>query len=229
MEKETLLDKITKALTIAGNFIMMNLLFLLAALPIVTMGQAWSGLISAMRYNIRGDKWIDGFKAGYKTRFLRGTVVWFVMLLFTVIVFLDITTYAAVEVFTAEIIVRLVVSCLMFALVSGLTISFLLLNVYIPTATSEWVRNSVSMLFKAPIQMMVSGVLVWLPFLLAIFYYNIFHYCIMIFVVAYFALATLVITMLMKDTLIYFLLEARGAGTLLKADENDEEENDGKD
>lgn len=229
MEKETLLDKITKALTIAGNFIMMNLLFLLAALPIVTMGQAWSGLISAMRYNIRGDKWIDGFKAGYKTRFLRGTAVWCIMLLFTAIVFMDITTYATVEVFTAEIIVRLVMSCLMFALVSGLTVAFLLLNVYIPTATSEWIRNSVNMLFKAPLQVMVSGILVWLPVLLAFFYSNIFYYCIMIFVVAYFTLAILVITMLMKDTLIYFLLEARGAGTLLKTDENDEEENNGED
>lgn len=229
MEKETLLDKITKALTIAGNFMMMNLMFLLAALPIVTMGQALSGLISAMRYNIRGDKWLAGFKAGYKTRFLRGTVVWCVLLLFTVIVFLDITTYAAVEVFTTEIVVRLVMSCLMFALVSGLTVAFLLLNVYIPTATSEWIRNSVNMLFKAPLQVMVSGVLVWLPVLLAFFYYSIFYYCIMIFVVAYFTLAILVITMLMKDTLIYYLLEARSAGTLLKTDGDDEEENNGED
>lgn len=226
MEKETLLDKITKALTIAGNFVMMNLMFLLAALPIVTMGQALSGLISAMRYNIRGDKWLDGFKAGYKTRFLRGTVVWCIMLLFTVVVFLDITTYAVVEVFTTEIIVRLVMSCLMFALVSGLTVAFLLLNVYIPTATSEWIRNSVNMLFRAPLQAMVSGILVWLPLLLAFFYYSIFYYCIMIFVVAYFTLAILVITMLMKDTLIYYLLEARAAGTLLGTDG---EENNGED
>ena len=228
MEKETLLDKVTKAITIAGNFIMMNLLFLLAALPIVTMGQAWSGLVSAIRYNIRGDKWLDGFKVGYKTRFLRGTVAWCALLLFTVVMAFDIMTYSAVEAFTAEIIVRLVMSCVMFALVSGLTISFILLNVYIPTETSEWIRNSVNMLFKAPFQMMVCGVLAWLPVLLAVFYYDIFYYCIMIFVVAYFALATLIITMLMKDTLIYFLLEARGAGTLLKTDENDEEENDGE-
>ena len=228
MEKETLLDKLTKALTIAGNFIMMNLMFLLAALPVVTMGQALSGLISAMRYNIRGDKWMDGFKTGYKTRFGRGIAVWCIMLLFTVIVFLDITTYAAVEVFTTEIIVRLVMSCVMFALVSGLTVSFLLMNVYIPTATSEWIRNSVNMVFKAPLLIMVSGILVWLPVLLAVFYYNIFYYCIMIFVVAYFTLAILVITMLMKDTLIYFLLEARAAGTLLRADGDDEEENNGE-
>lgn len=225
MEKETLLDKITKAITIAGNFVMMNLLFLLAALPVVTMGQAWSGLVSAMRYNIRGDKWIDGFKAGYKSRFLRGTAAWCILLLFTAIMTFDMMTYSAVETFTTEIIVRLVMSCIMFALVSGLTVAFILLNVYIPTETSQWIRNSVNMVFKAPLQLAVSGVLIWLPFLLAIFYYDIFYYCIMIFVVAYYALATLIVTILMKDTLIYYLLEARAAGTLLGTDE---EENNGE-
>lgn len=225
MEKETLLDKITKAITIAGNFVMMNLLFLLAALPVVTMGQAWSGLVSAMRYNIRGDKWIDGFKAGYKSRFLRGTVAWCILLLFTAIMTFDMMTYSAVETFTTEIIVRLVMSCIMFVLVSGLTVAFILLNVYIPTETSQWIRNSVNMVFKAPLQLAVSGVLIWLPFLLAIFYYDIFYYCIMIFVVAYYALATLIVTILMKDTLIYYLLEARAAGTLLGTDE---EENNGE-
>ena len=79
-EKETLIEKIGKILTKVGTAVMMNLLFLVCSLPIVTMGQAWCGLMSALRYQIRGDSWWDGFKFGFKTRFLRGTVAWCALL-----------------------------------------------------------------------------------------------------------------------------------------------------
>lgn len=222
MEKETLIDKITKVVTIAGNFIMMNLLFLAACLPVITMGQAWSGLISALRYNIRGDKWLDGFKVGFKTRFWRGTIVWLVALIATAVTVFDMMTYSAATLNT-QVIINLIMSCLMFALVSGLTVALLFLNVYIPTATGQWIRNAVNMVFKAPLQIAVSGVLLWLPVLLAIFYYSVFYFCIMIFVAAYFTLAVLFMTMFLKNALIYYLLEARAQGTLLSEDENDGE------
>ena len=224
MEKETILDKITKVVTIAGNFIMMNVLFLLAALPIVTMGQAWTALMTAIRYNIRGDKWLDGFKEGYKTRFLRGVLSWLLMLVLTAIMLFDVMTYTAVEAFSVELVIRLVMSCLMFALVAGFTVALLLLNVYIPTDTGRWISNAASMVFKAPLLLAIAGVALWLPLLLAIFYYNIFYYCIMIFVAAYFTLAALAITLLMKETLIHYLLEARANGTLLGDREMTEED-----
>ena len=65
MEKPTMLEKIGKAINYAGNTVMMNLLFLVACLPIVTIGQAWCGLLTAVRYQIRGDKWTAGFKKGF--------------------------------------------------------------------------------------------------------------------------------------------------------------------
>ena len=229
MEKETILDKITKVVTIAGNFIMMNLLFLVACLPIVTIGQAYSGLISALRYNIRGDKWLDGFKKGFKTRFWRGTVTWLVMLLLTAIAVFDMLTYSAAT-FNTQVVINLVMSCLMFAVVSGLTVALLFLNVYIPTATGQWIRNAVNMVFKAPLQLVVCGVVLWLPALLALFYFKLFYYCVMIFLAAYFTLAVLCMTMLLKDTLVFCLLEARADGTLLSEDGKiiNEEEDDGE-
>lgn len=222
MEKETLLDKITKVVTIAGNFIMMNLLFLVACLPVITMGQAWSGLVSALRYNIRGDKWLEGFKVGFKTRFWRGTLAWLLCLVATAVTVFDIMTYSA-AVQNTQVIVNLVMSCVMFAMIAGLTVAFLFLNVYIPTTTGQWIRNAVNMVFRAPLQLLVCGVLLWLPALLALFYFEIFYYCVMIFIAAYFTLAILFMTMLLKDTLIYYLLEARAQGTLLSEDENDGE------
>ena len=49
MEKPTLIEKIGNVISIAGNAILMNLLFLLASLPIVTMGQAWCGLLTQIQ------------------------------------------------------------------------------------------------------------------------------------------------------------------------------------
>ena len=52
-------SKIMKLVNLAGTAIMVNLLFLLACIPVVTIGQAFSALLTAIRYQIRGDRWID--------------------------------------------------------------------------------------------------------------------------------------------------------------------------
>ena len=147
---------------------------------------------------------------------------WVLCLGATAITVIDIITYFTVEQGT-QVVVNLIVSCIMFAVIAGLTVALLFLNVYIPTATGQWLRNAVNMIFRAPLQLLACGVLLWLPVLLALFYFEIFFYCIMIFVAAYFTLAVLFMTMLLKDTLIYYLLEARAQATLLGEDKDDEE------
>lgn len=210
-EKETLMDKLGKVITMAGTAILMNLLFLIACLPIVTIGQAWCGLLSAIRYNIRGDSWFEGFKKGFTTRFLRGTLAWLVLLAVDVLVFIDVLTFAAVDGYTA----RLIGACVMFALVTMMTAAVLILNVYIPTDIGNWLRNSASMVFKVPLQLLVVAAVMWLPVIMAFFWTDIFMLVWMIFVAAYFTLAALGATILLKETLMAYLVEARAEGTLL--------------
>ena len=215
-QKETMFEKISKAITLIGNFIMMNLLFLVACLPVVTIGQAWCGLFSAVRYNIRGEKWFTGFKIGFKTRFWRGILAWLLILPFFVILFLDVTAYFTVEQFTVELVIRLIASAVMFLVTTGLLGALLLLNVYIPTTVGNWIRNGVGMVFQVPLQLMAAGGLMWMPLLLAFLAFNIFYYFVMVFVVAYFTLAAVGNTMLMKQALLDCLVEARANGTLLQ-------------
>ncbi len=210
-EKETLLDKLGRLITMAGTAILMNLLFLAACLPVVTIGQAWCGLISAVRYNIRGDSWFQGFKYGFKTRFLRGTLAWCALLLVDALMLIDVMTYSRVEGYT----VQLIGACVMFALMTMLTAGTLVLNVYIPTNVGNWLRNAAGMIFKAPLQLLVSAALMWLPVLLFIFWFDIFYFAGIIFVVAYFPLVVLGMTILLKDTLVEYLVEARAEGTLI--------------
>lgn len=210
-EKETFMDKLGKVITMAGTAILMNLLFLVACLPIVTIGQAWCGLLSAIRYNIRGDSWFEGFKKGFSTRFLRGTLAWLVLLVVDVLVFIDVLTFAAADGYTA----RLIGACVMFAAVTMMTAAVLILNVYIPTDIGNWLRNSASMVFKVPLQLLVVAAVMWLPVIMAFFWTDIFMLVWMIFVAVYFTLAALGSTILLKEALMAYLVEARAEGTLL--------------
>lgn len=232
-EKETLFDKLSKVLSIAGNAIMMNLLFLAACLPIVTIGAAWNGLFSAIRYNVRGERWFQGFKAGFTTRFWRSVLCWVVMLI-PILVVLEVDVISALldetgafrawETFTADGLVRLAFACVMALLLTGLNGALILLNVYIPTSVANWLRNGVNMVFKAPLQLAVTGFGMWFPLLLIQLMPNWFYFFVMVFVVAYFVLAALGITMLMKKPLIDCLVEARAEGTLIEEREGEIEE-----
>jgi len=214
MEKPTLIDKIGKAISIAGNFILMNLMFLLASLPIVTMGQAWCGLLSAVRYHIRGDKWIDGFKAGFKNRFWRGTISWVIMLVIDLFLMLDMfETVTAIG-----LDVPSVMACIVFGLMIMVTFSMQILNVYVPTNIGQWLRNSVNMVFKVPLELLGAAVLFWAPFALLYRWLGVFLYAFMIFVTVYFTLAAVAGTLVLKNALLHYLLEARAEGTLIADD-----------
>lgn len=214
-EKETIIDKIGRLISVAGNIILMNLLFLIACIPIVTIGQAWAGLLSALRYSIRGDKWFDGFKEGFKKRFLRGTIVWVVMLVVDFYFLQDVVYNYRALMETSDAMVPFIASCLIFGLTAMVTMSFQLLNVYVPTRLGDWLRNSVNMVFKVPLELLVAALLFWLPLIALELWPDAFFWAIMLLLTVYFALVAAGITMLMKNALIRYLVEARSDGTLL--------------
>lgn len=216
MEKPTILDKINKVITVAGSIILMNLLFLVASIPIVTMGQAWCGLLTAVRYQIRGDKWLDGFKKGFTTRFWRGTIVWVLMAAVDVFFMLDMFDTIAL----VGLDVPSVMAALVFALMIMITFSLQILNVYVPTSIGQWLRNGVNMVFKAPIELLGAAALFWVPFAMLWRWTGWFVYVIMIFITAYFALVAVAGTMVLKNALVLYLLEARATKTLLEDDGN---------
>ncbi len=210
-EKETIIEKIGKLLSKVGTAVMMNLMFLICCVPVVTAGQAWCALLSAVRFQIRGDSWWDGFKFGFKTRFLRGTVAWCVMLGLNVWMLLDVLQYTTGE----YSLMYPIASCVMLALTTMLTTAIMTLNVYIPTDISTWIKNAVSLIFKALLPLLVSAALLMAPVLLCLYRFDLFFYFVMVFVVAYFTLAAFGCTILLKNALLELLLDARAEGTLI--------------
>lgn len=222
-EQPTILDKISRAITIAGNAVLMNLLFLVCCLPIVTIGQAWTGLLTAVRYNIRGEKWLSGFWKGFKTRFWRGTISWCIM--GTIDVYLMIYVVNCIHPNNQSQIplVTTIATCAVFLLMAMVTFSMQLLNVYVPTKIGDWLRNSANMVFKVPLELAVCGAAFWAAPLLLFTWFPVFIYVIMIFITVFFVLLATCGTLLMKNALVHYLLEARAAGTLL-ADEGKQQE-----
>ena len=214
MEKPTMIEKIGKVIGIAGNFILMNLMFLVASIPVVTMGQAWCGLLTATRYHIRGDRWQDGFKAGFKTRFLRGTIMWVIMLVVDAFLMLDMIA----KIDAVGFDVPSVVAGIVFALMAMVTFSMQILNVYVPTNIGQWLRNSVNMVFKVPLELVAAAGAFWLPFILLWRWTGLFLYTIMIFLTVYFTLVAVAGTLVLKNALVHYLLDARASNTLIADD-----------
>ena len=225
-EKETIIDKIGRFISMAGNAIMMNLLFLVSCIPVFTIGAAWCGLLTAIRYYIRGEKWFAGYKAGFKTRFGRSTIAWCVMLVPNIYFLLDVAhTYTSFQENGFATLTPFIAAVVMFALSSMITMSLLIFNVYIPTKIGDWLRNSVNLLFKVPFELLGCSLLFWAPAVLFAIHelQFIFVYALMIFVAMYFTLAAMGNTLLLKNALVQYLLQARADGTLI-ADEGKKQE-----
>lgn len=214
-QNETLIDKLAKLLNRLGSAVMMNLAFLVCCIPIVTIGQAWAALLSAIRYQIRGDSWWDGFKFGFKTRFGRGTAAWCVMMVIDAFILWNLMYYTVPEMIGKVGTARLVATGVMLAVMTMVTSAVQILNVYVPTPVGKWLNTACAMVFKAPLQLLISAALFWLPILLTIFMGELMFNLIMIFVVIYFVIAALATTILLKRPLMDYLIEARNDGTLL--------------
>lgn len=216
-EKETIIDKLNKLISAAGNAILMNLLFLAACLPVVTIGAAWSALLGAVRFNVRGDKWIDGFKWGFRTRFWRSTITWLIGLPAVLFVMWDLN--AAI---VMKDTVAMVGSGIMCAFVMMIIHSALTMNVYIYTSVSNWIKNTVNLLFKVPGQLFLSTLMTWLPVAGFLLFFPkdpglvllIFELS-LVFLCVYFTLAATVTTLALKGGLTETLLECRANGLII--------------
>ena len=133
-KKESTIEKINRIITMAGTAVLMNLLFIVSCLPIVTIGQAWCALLNGLRYNIRGDSWFEGYKVGFKRRFWRGTISWCVMLAINSYFLLDLN-----HTVLNNATVPMIAAAVMFAIFGMLTVSLLMLMV--PSAAKMSLRS----------------------------------------------------------------------------------------
>lgn len=212
MEKENVFQKLMGFLNKAGTAIMMNLLFLVSCLPIVTIGAAWSGLYGAVRYTIRGDSWFAGFKYGFKCHFFRNLIGW----IFGALVggyalsrvYIGVMNIMAdPAIMSAGVVIPLVISGV-FALAAMLVIAVMLpLGMYFPQLdVNTWLVTTWDIIFHAPLQCLVVVALMWFPLALLIFEGLLYVYTFgLVFLAVYFVLVTFIATILLKKSLLRIL------------------------
>lgn len=83
MNKEGPLSFIAEITALLGNIVLLNLLFILCALPVITAGASFCGLYHALLKMNRGEgSVVSDFFSGFKSDFLKSTGLWIIVLLF---------------------------------------------------------------------------------------------------------------------------------------------------
>jgi uncharacterized membrane protein YesL len=194
-------SKLMKFINLAGTAIMLNLIFLVACIPVVTIGPAFSGLYSGVRYMIRGDGAIRGFRDGFKTNPLRTVPAGIVMM--AAVVYFVINVNAAYN-YAMDLgdYVPLIMYGVLAMPVLMIFAAMWPLNIYIDYSAMDWLRNSVNLVVKAPHWVLLSAVVTWAPVVLFFWMPILFWAVAIIFIAAWFSMASFASTLFLKDALV---------------------------
>ena len=211
-------SRVMKFVNFAGTAIMLNLLFLLGCIPVVTIGPSLCGLYSGVRYMIRGDGAARGYWEGFRTRFVRmmiaGVIFTAIAAYFVIMInsayntWLEYGVYSDILLFAVPAMVPMMLLC---ALVP--------LNVYIPYGVTDWLRNGVNLICKAPVWVLLSACLLSAPIACVFWLPEIAVFSTVCLVGFWFTMMSFVSTMFLKNGLIDLLEEYRENAP-------DEEDND---
>ena len=201
-------SKFWKVVNLAGNAIAMNVLFLVACLPVVTIAPAICGLYSAIRFTIRGDGWFAGFKEGFRNKFLRTAVVGSLGILWIADMLTEfniaVNFYLEGNPTTPMIIygIGMILPLMIFAALWPM-------NVYFSYDLSQWLKKTIRFILKAPLQVLLTAVLLALPVGMILYFPDLAFMMLIVFIGVYFSVALFISTIFLKDGLVKMLLEYR--------------------
>lgn len=208
----------------AGKNIGINLLFVAACIPIVTIGPACCGLFSAIRYYVRKDSMFEGFKKGFTTNIWRMMIIWIIGAVITL--YFGLIIFDIAKHFKTEYLVDLIFPSLICAVCISFLTATVVYNVYFPRKMIDLLTESAAFVFRAPLQVFISGILFCAPIVaFGPFFDYLFDPLIIVVVIAiYFVLVALGATILLKNPLIKVLNEKRASGEFPPLRKDEEEE-----
>lgn len=188
-------------MNLAGTAIMINLAFLICCIPVVTIGPAACGMYSALRYVVRGDGWFNGFKEGIKKDFVRNALVGSVLLIMLVDMALNFDTALGFFLKSGDYTMLIFYSVGLLPLLMVFT-ALWPLNVFIPYESgTDWLKDCIKLLVKAPIQLIIASALLLLPVALVLYLPEIGFMMLIVFLGIYYALMCFVSILLLKKPL----------------------------
>ena len=190
-----------KGVNLAGTAIIINMAFLICCLPALTIGPATCGMYSALRYVVRGDGWFNGFKEGIKKNFVRNTLISSVLLFMIVVMARDFDTALSVFRLSGEYEMLIFYSVGLLPLLMVFT-ALWPLHVFIPYESgTDWLKDCLKLLAKAPLQLIIVSALMLLPVALILYIPEIGFMLLIVFIGIYYALAAFTAILLLKNPL----------------------------
>lgn len=157
-------NKFMQVLMTLGDLIILNLLFLLCSIPVVTMGAAQAGLYTAVRTIT--DKNDDtaptkAFFRGFKSGFLKITIVW--------VVFLAVIIASLLSFFSLQPGFTKVMALIGFCIVAILETMTMMFHSRFDCTPLQLLRNSVLLFLAHPLRVIPATFISWLSLLVALY------------------------------------------------------------
>lgn len=156
-------NKVMQVLMTIGDLVMLNVLFLLCSIPIVTMGAAQAGLYTAVR--VITDKEDDtapvkAFFRGFKTGFLKITLIW--------IPFMAVILASLWAFFGSTGGIK-IVALIGFCIVAIFEMLVMMFHARFDCTPMQLLRNSTLLLLAHPLRVIPAAFLSWLTVLIALY------------------------------------------------------------
>lgn len=209
-EKQTAFQKFMGFVNKIGSAIMLNLLFLVSCLGVVTIGAAVGGLYSAVRYSIRGDSSFQGFRAGFTKHFVRTAIATVFCLavggfsLINAIMSIDVLIRDP-SLLSVSTVFQTGIHVLFFGAVLMLSTALIPINVYFENDANGWIMDAWYLVGHGFFQVLISAVLLWAPVVVLVCFPLAGFLLLLIFLAVYYSVIGVVVTALLKNTLIKIL------------------------
>ncbi|MBE6956056.1 MAG: DUF624 domain-containing protein [Ruminococcaceae bacterium] len=189
-------SKLMSILDTFANTMILNVLFVLCCLPVVTIGAALTALFAACRAQTRGLPCFRAFFKAFKSNFLKATGLW---VLFAALIYL--CAGAAINLYIMDgSLVVFIMSIVAGVLLLNLLTNCLLFYSRFECSFRQLLQNGVIMTLSYPIRSLLITVLMWLPVVFALvpaLLYTFFQLA-MIWFMLYFGTAAAVCVWFMK-------------------------------
>ena len=207
-------EKLMDLINMIGHAILLNLLFLVSCIPVVTIGPALSGLYSSVRFNVRKESPYAGFREGFKTCFLRNAIA--TVLCIAVGYFGLNNLYGSIMAMIADpsligVGTILVTSVHLMILLAALLFGTAMIpvNLYFENDINGWIKDTWTLVRYAPWQTLAVGAILWLPIVVIIWFPQWGILALMVFVAVYYAVMGVIATALLKNGLVRILKNKR--------------------
>lgn len=192
-------SKFSIVLRAIADWMILNIIYLITCIPLITVGAAGAGLMNAARViqdKNRDESYIKAYFRGFRAGFVRITVIWAVLLIIAVFMLyiLGTAVYVDGSLDTAPVICA-VVALIAVMLLQSMAVAF---HSQFDCSIMQILRSALLMTLMHPFRAIAMALLIWAPVLIALLDSYVFLQLLPIWVMLYYGASYQACVLLMK-------------------------------